>query len=114
MLCHPNCRHVVADFHRCLLDASLGCAVYVLDTSHRADMRVQKRHRHVDQNGLIYLPYLHAWDAGKSTLDELLSFMSSVFSDDPPVYKYDPVAKTPVREQEYVGLDALITHCAHD
>jgi len=53
------------------------------------DMRIKPRHRHVDNHGMVYLPYLNQWNI-KSTLVELITFMSSVFSEDPPVYKHNP------------------------
>ena len=72
-------------------------SVYVTPTR---DMRIKERHKHVDSAGVVYLPYLHEWN-GKSSngliredgtsdssgLVELLTVMSSTFSDDPPVFK---------------------------
>ncbi len=55
-------------------------------------MRIKDKHKHVDLLGMVYLPYLHNWNV-KSNLYELVSYMSSVFGDDPPVYKYDPLAQ---------------------
>jgi len=65
------------------------------------DMRIKQRHRHVDNHGMVYLPYLNQWNI-KSTLVELITFMSSVFSEDPPVDKHNPLleAKERHREQE--------------
>ena len=76
-------------------------SVYVTPTR---DMRIKERHKHVDSAGVVYLPYLHEWNGrsgsgglggggddsmlgDSSGLVELLSVMSSTFSDDPPVFK---------------------------
>lgn len=58
--------------------------VYVKPTN---DMRIKDKHKHVDMNGLVYLPYLNQWNQKQSNLIELITVMSSIFSDDPPVYK---------------------------
>ena len=76
--------------------------VYVTPTR---DMRIKERHKHVDSAGVVYLPYLHEWNGASggsglmggaaddgvlgdsSSLVDLLTVMSSTFSDDPPVYK---------------------------
>ncbi len=50
------------------------------------DMAIKEGHRNVDPKGVIYLPYLHKWNP-YCNLDELLTFMSNIFSDDPPVYR---------------------------
>jgi len=68
------------------------------------DMRIKQRHRHVDNHGMVYLPYLNQWNI-KSTLVELITFMSSVFSEDPPVYKYDP--KLEIEEQRKAQEEIL-------
>ena len=49
-------------------------------------MVVRSRHRHVDAQGLVYLPYLSEWDPSNSRIEELIGVMVSVFSQDPPVY----------------------------
>jgi len=60
------------------------------------DMRIKSKHRHVDMHGMVYLPYLNQWNI-KSTLVELITFMSSVFSEDPPVYKHSQ----PLEDQKF-------------
>ena len=45
-----------------------------------------KAGRHVDTSGVVYLPYLHSWQAGRSTLKQLTDEMAGVFGQDPPVY----------------------------
>ena len=51
-----------------------------------AGMSVKPGHNNVDQNGMVYLPYLHTWDSRRSTLVELLTICASAFSENPPVY----------------------------
>lgn len=50
------------------------------------EMDIKVGHRHVDRDGLIYLPYLHEWNARSHNVTELCAAMSSVFGLDPPVY----------------------------
>ena len=50
-------------------------------------MRIKDRHKHVDNNGMVYLPYLNQWNASNSQLAELVTVMSSIFSAEPPVFK---------------------------
>ncbi|KAK8752863.1 hypothetical protein OTU49_007993 [Cherax quadricarinatus] len=56
--------------------------VYVKPTP---DMLI-KASRHVDQNGKVYLPYLHEWNLNSSDLPGLIQIMIITFSDMPPVY----------------------------
>ena len=51
-----------------------------------ANMRFKPKHRHVDAKGLVYLPYLNQWNPNNSSILEAISYMSSIFSDDPPLY----------------------------
>lgn len=51
------------------------------------DMVVKPKHPHVDQQGIVYLPFLNQWSANNSSLCELVTMMSSVFSAMPPVFK---------------------------
>ena len=48
-------------------------------------MSLKVGHKHVDQSGLVYLPYLHEWTARTHNLVELIANMSSVFGAEPPV-----------------------------
>lgn len=48
-------------------------------------MALKKGHKHVDQSGLVYLPYLHEWSARSHNLVQLCAHMSSVFGAEPPV-----------------------------
>ncbi|CAL4073531.1 unnamed protein product, partial [Meganyctiphanes norvegica] len=45
-----------------------------------------KASRHVDQNGKVYLPYLHEWNMNSSDLPGLIQLMIMTFSEMPPVY----------------------------
>ncbi|XP_045623851.1 tumor susceptibility gene 101 protein isoform X2 [Procambarus clarkii] len=56
--------------------------VYVKPTP---DMLI-KASRHVDQNGKVYLPYLHEWNLNSSDLPGLIQIMIITFSEMPPVY----------------------------
>ena len=42
-------------------------------------MLIKPRHKHVDAQGLIYMPYLHTWNAQSASLLELVLMMSSTF-----------------------------------
>jgi len=50
------------------------------------NMYLKENHRHVGNDGKIYLPYLHEWNRQTHNLVELVVAMSSVFSADPPVF----------------------------
>jgi len=63
------------------------------------EMRIKQRHRHVDVHGMIYLPYLNQWNI-RSTIVELITFMSSVFSEDPPVYKHNAAQEAQQQREE--------------
>jgi ESCRT-I complex subunit TSG101 len=56
--------------------------VYVAPTS---DMIITPRHRHVDSAGMVYHLYLSSWNPGSSSLIGLVSTLSRVFSEEPPV-----------------------------
>ncbi|XP_013789333.1 tumor susceptibility gene 101 protein-like isoform X2 [Limulus polyphemus] len=63
---------------------------YVTPTS---DMKI-KVSRNVDQNGRIYLPYLHEWNPNSSDLIGLIQVMIIVFGETPPVYSKPKVQET--------------------
>ncbi|CAM9153201.1 unnamed protein product [Chrysoparadoxa australica] len=76
--------------------------VYVRPT---LDMEVKPGHRHVDSAGLVYLPYLHEWNAATHNLVKLCETISSVFGVDPPVFakqKGRPVSFQPKVEESPV------------
>lgn len=64
--------------------------VYVKPTP---DMLI-KASRHVDQNGKVYLPYLHEWNPNSSDLPGLIQIMIMTFSEMPPVYSKPKNAQT--------------------
>lgn len=69
------------------------------------DMDIKVGHRHVDRDGLVYLPYLHEWNPRSHNLTELCAAMSSVFGMDPPVYA---VRKgSPPRQPTYPTAGAM-------
>jgi ESCRT-I complex subunit TSG101 len=49
------------------------------------DMVIKPKHRHVDSAGMCYLPYLSSWNPNNCNLTTLISTMSQVFGQDPPV-----------------------------
>lgn len=49
-------------------------------------MYLTENHKHVGQDGQVYLPMLHEWKASRDNLIELVVAMSSVFSNAPPVF----------------------------
>ncbi|MCL4133062.1 UNVERIFIED_CONTAM: hypothetical protein GTU68_023800 [Idotea baltica] len=56
--------------------------VYIKPT---LDMLI-KPSRHVDQNGKVYLPYLHEWNPNSSDVMGLIQIMIMTFAEMPPVY----------------------------
>ncbi|CAM9172299.1 unnamed protein product [Discosporangium mesarthrocarpum] len=64
----------------------------------KAGLTLKSGHRHVDNNGMIYLPYLHEWRRGTHNLVHLCAHMSSVFGAEPPLFaspKPSPAAASP-------------------
>lgn len=51
-----------------------------------ASMTIKTNHKHVGQDGMVYMPYLHDWSAEACDLTELALFMSSIFGSEPPCY----------------------------
>lgn len=49
-------------------------------------MALKAGHQHVDEGGMIHLPYLAGWKESSSTLVELVALVTSAFSAAPPVY----------------------------
>lgn len=67
------------------------------------DMQI-KVSRCVDQNGKIYLPYLHDWKPNSSDLLGVIQVMIIVFGDQPPVYSKprqhtDHISQAPIQPQ---------------
>ncbi|CAM9988688.1 unnamed protein product [Pylaiella littoralis] len=69
---------------------------YIRPTS---GMSLKVGHRHVDQGGLVYLPYLHEWSARTHNLVELIANMSSVFGAEPPLFATPPGGRRPSTQQ---------------
>ncbi len=51
-----------------------------------AEMMIKPNHRHVDAQGVVYLPYLHEWNR-KSNLVEMVQAVGAVFTADPFIFK---------------------------
>ncbi|CAM9123792.1 unnamed protein product [Ectocarpus sp. 12 AP-2014] len=61
-----------------------------------AGMKLKVGHRHVDQSGLVYLPYLHEWAARTHNLVELIANMSGVFGAEPPLFAGSAQQRPPI------------------
>ena len=57
-----------------------------------ASMAIKENHRHVGNDGRVYMPYLHEWQMNTSDLRELAVWMSSLFGSEPPCYAKPAVA----------------------
>jgi len=57
-------------------------------------MIIKPKHKHVDSNGMCYLPYLSSWNPNNCNLVGLVSTISKTFSPDPPV-RSQPATTTP-------------------
>eukprot|EP00457_Paulinella_chromatophora_P005997 gb/GEZN01006015.1/.p1 GENE.gb/GEZN01006015.1/~~gb/GEZN01006015.1/.p1 ORF type:complete len:387 (+),score=80.06 gb/GEZN01006015.1/:86-1246(+) len=70
-----------------------------------ATMFIKPRHQHVDLQGMVYLPYLHAWNTA-STLGELVTWMQSTFEKDCPVLSKAaaPVVRPQPEPQPQAGM----------
>jgi len=65
-----------------------------------ADMIIKPKHRHVDSQGMCYLPYLSSWNPTNCNLLGLVTEMCKVFSQDPPVRSQPaPNSRAPVAVQ---------------
>ncbi|KAL3776383.1 hypothetical protein ACHAW5_011049 [Stephanodiscus triporus] len=51
-----------------------------------ATMSIKASHKHVGQDGMVYMPYLLSWKSETHDLTELAALMSSMFGDEPPCY----------------------------
>ncbi|KAI5061814.1 hypothetical protein GOP47_0022353 [Adiantum capillus-veneris] len=50
------------------------------------DMIIKRPHKHVDASGMVSLPYLQSWFYPRSNLADLARALSSMFSQDPPLF----------------------------
>eukprot|EP00408_Alexandrium_pacificum_P045933 CAMPEP_0171267084 /NCGR_PEP_ID=MMETSP0790-20130122/58977_1 /TAXON_ID=2925 /ORGANISM="Alexandrium catenella, Strain OF101" /LENGTH=330 /DNA_ID=CAMNT_0011735811 /DNA_START=27 /DNA_END=1017 /DNA_ORIENTATION=+ len=69
-------------------------------------MALRKGHQHVDEGGMIHLPYLSSWKERSSTLTELITLMSSAFSVAPPVYSTGAAAAPRRGQRQGTGTGA--------
>eukprot|EP01035_Chromulina_nebulosa_P033404 gene33404-44726_t len=73
--------------------------LYVRPTS---NMTIKSNHKHVDMEGLVFLPYLHDWKL-ESNLVSLISFACKAFSAEPPLFAKPknplPTPPPPIRTQ---------------
>ncbi|KAL3810168.1 hypothetical protein ACHAXA_007055 [Cyclostephanos tholiformis] len=58
-------------------------------------MTINVNHSNVGQDGMVYMPYLHNWNADTHDLTELAACLSSIFGDDPPCYHRKAVTVDP-------------------
>lgn len=86
---------------------------YVTPTS---DMKI-KVSRNVDQNGRVYLPYLHEWNPNSSDLIGLIQVMIIVFGETPPVYSKPKVPETstgyppyPLASSGYMPMPGVVSN----
>lgn len=81
---------------------------------HTPGMSLKVGHRHVDQSGLVYLPYLHEWAGMTHNLVELCAHMSSVFGAEPPVREGVATARNMFSSalQLCVTVLALLQRCS--
>jgi len=49
-------------------------------------MKLKERHPHVGADGMVYMPYLHAWRPHACNLIEAVTHMASIFGSQPPVF----------------------------
>jgi ESCRT-I complex subunit TSG101 len=55
------------------------------------NMYIKANHKHVQSDtGRVYIPYLSEWNASTHNLIELIVAISSIFSNDPPVFSRPP------------------------
>ena len=78
--------------------------VYVRPTS---TMSIKPSHKHVDAEGMVYMPYLHEWNPQTFHLIGLCQNLSAVFAADPPVFAKSsagtlppPPAPAPTQQQQ--------------
>ena len=60
-------------------------------------MKLKERHPHVGGDGMVYMPYLHAWRPHACNLIDAVTHMVNIFGSQPPVFSdphYRPSAST--------------------
>lgn len=58
-------------------------------------MTIKTNHKHVDMEGLVFLPYLHEWNSS-SNLVTLITTACQVFSSEPPLFAKPKIAPPPI------------------
>jgi len=70
-------------------------------------MALKAGHQHVDEGGMVHVPYLTSWREKTSTLTELVTLVTSAFSVAPPVYATavtpKPTSSAPLPQAEGGG-----------
>ena len=73
-------------------------------------MALKSGHRHVDREGLVYMPYLAEWRGVTHTLVKMCEHLSGIFGQDPPVYARSQAvqgqAQQQQQQQQYSGETA--------
>jgi ESCRT-I complex subunit TSG101 len=65
------------------------------------NMYIKENHKHVQSDtGRVYIPYLSEWNATTHNLIELIVAISSIFSNDPPVFSRPPPPAPPPLPQQ--------------
>ena len=63
-------------------------------------MYIKENHRHVQSDtGRVFIPYLSEWNSTTHNLIELIVAISSIFSNDPPVFSRPPPPPPPSQQQ---------------
>ena len=57
------------------------------------NMTIKVNHVNVGQDGMVYMPYLHNWNADTHDLTELAILLSSIFGDEPPCYRRNNIER---------------------
>ena len=65
------------------------------------NMYIKENHKHVQSDtGRVYIPYLSEWSASTHNLIELIVAISSIFSNDPPVFSRPPPPAPPPQPRQ--------------
>jgi hypothetical protein len=87
---------------------NVGPRMYVRPNS---NMIVKQQHRNVDCEGLVYLPYLSSWTTS-SSLSELVSIASNVFSNETPLFARQSNIQTQ-RPSPVINAGSNLNHSIH-
>jgi ESCRT-I complex subunit TSG101 len=65
------------------------------------NMYIKENHKHVQSDtGRVFIPYLSEWNSTTHNLIELIVAISSIFSNDPPVFSRPPPPPLPQHQQQ--------------